>query len=179
MAKKDTKAFITETSFRLFLDKGYNNTSMSDLMKASDLSKGAFYHYFNNKEDLYHEVVDRYFLSYYQAVDWQQVALMTHFEISEMIKGFYKAFIPEILALTPKGMSRYFMMFFEAYEQHEQFRKEVRSFYRKLKKVLTQKFKSAGIKKPTQQAVDMIAKYEGLIFWLSVFPEKNIDDLLD
>lgn len=179
MAKKDTKAFITETSFKLFLDKGYNPTSMSDLMQAANLSKGAFYHYFKNKEELYHEVIERYFLSYYRAVNWKQVGQMTHAEIIDMIEDFYKSFVPEILVITPKGMSRYFIMFFEAYEQYDQFREEVRNFYTKLRKVLTRKFRADGVKTPAKKAIEVVTRYEGLIFWLSVFPEKSIQDLLD
>ena len=39
MSKKDTREFIMETAFKWFLDKGYRNTSMSDLVTATQLSK--------------------------------------------------------------------------------------------------------------------------------------------
>lgn len=52
--KKITKEEIIKISIRVFRDKGYHNTSMSDLAKACGLTKGLFYHYFKNK----HEMMD-------------------------------------------------------------------------------------------------------------------------
>jgi AcrR family transcriptional regulator len=53
MNVKDNRTHILATAFRLFFRKGYKSVTMSDLVKESGLSKGAFYHYFNSKEDLY------------------------------------------------------------------------------------------------------------------------------
>jgi AcrR family transcriptional regulator len=178
MKKNDTKEFIIETSFKLFLDKGYRNTSMSNLVTETKLSKGAFYHYFKNKKELYQEVIHRYFISYYQQVDWNKLKGMNSIELEVMIKEFYQSFIPEILSLTKKGMSRYFMMFFEAYDEYPEFKEEVRFFYEEIKKVLMQQFKKEKIENPILAATNLLAKYEGLIFWISVFPEQRITDLL-
>ncbi|MFT4668041.1 MAG: hypothetical protein ACI8YQ_001819 [Polaribacter sp.] len=178
MKKNDTKEFITETSFKLFLDKGYRNTSMSNLVTETKLSKGAFYHYFKNKEELYQEVIHRYFISYYKQVDWNTLKDMNSMELEMMIKGFYQSFIPEILSLTKKGMSRYFILFFEAYEEYPKFKEEVRFFYKQIKKILIQQFKKEKIENPILEATNLLAKYEGLIFWISVFPEHKIENLL-
>ena len=43
---------------------------MQQLVEASGFSKGAFYHHFKNKNDLYKEVINQYFLQFYTAVDW-------------------------------------------------------------------------------------------------------------
>ncbi len=178
MVKRDNKNFIIETSFIFFLDKGYRNTSMSDLVNETKLSKGAFYHHFKNKEELYQEVINRYFISYYKEVNWDAMQELSVTEIENVIKEFYKSFIPEIVALTPKGMSRYFIIFFEAYDEYPLFKTEVRLFYDKLKSILIQQYKNENIDNPVYEATNLITKYEGLIFWLSVFPEQNIDDLL-
>lgn len=175
MAKKDNKGFIIETAFKLFLDKGYRSTSMSDLVNETKLSKGAFYHYFKNKEELYREVINRYFISYYEEVDWNAMEELSVDEIEMMIKEFYKKFIPEILSLTKKGMSRYFIMFFEAYEEYPVFKEKVRTFYGQLKAILVKQLISENTKKPIQKATDLITKYEGLIFWISVFPEQKFE----
>lgn len=37
---------------RIFVDKGYEQASIDDILKASGISKGAFYHYFKSKEDV-------------------------------------------------------------------------------------------------------------------------------
>ena len=151
---------------------------MSELVDEAKLSKGAFYHHFKNKESLYQEVINRYFISYYEQLDWKIIDEMKVIEIEKMIHEFYQLFIPEILSITKKGMSRYFIMFFEAYEEYTVFKEEVRTFYTRLKRVLVKQFKIEGAENPILDASNLITKYEGLIFWISVFPEQKIDDLL-
>ena len=178
MSKKDTREFIMETAFKWFLDKGYRNTSMSDLVIATQLSKGAFYHYFKNKEELYQEVVHRYFISYYKQIDWNLFTDKTVAEMEGMIQEFYRSFVPEILSLTPKGLSRYFILFFEAYEEYPEFRQEVRTFYEQLREILEAQLSKEGNVNPSLAAVHLIAKYEGFMFWVAVFPEQNIEGFM-
>lgn len=42
---------------------------MNDLVEASGLSKGAFYHYFKSKEELYLEAMNKYFFSYMESFE--------------------------------------------------------------------------------------------------------------
>ena len=43
---------IIEAAIDCFLDHGYTNTSMSDIIKASGLSSGSIYSHFSGKEDI-------------------------------------------------------------------------------------------------------------------------------
>lgn len=173
-----TKEIIIEIAFKLFLDKGYKNTSMSDLVRETKLSKGAFYHHFKNKETLYKEVIDTYFLAYYAQIDWESTKHLNVSEIEAMIKEFYSSFVPEIMAITQKGMSRYFIMFFEAYESYPKFKETVRGLYRKLKERLTEEYQKEGVKKPEIEAVKLIAKYEGILFWFAIYPEEKVNKMI-
>jgi AcrR family transcriptional regulator len=60
----NTKEHILFTALKLILTKGYGNVTMSEMVKASGLSKGAFYHYFTSKDQIYHNTLDKYFFSY-------------------------------------------------------------------------------------------------------------------
>jgi len=60
MEIKDNRAHILATAFKLFFQKGYKSVTMSDLVRESGLSKGAFYHYFNSKEELYNHSMDMF-----------------------------------------------------------------------------------------------------------------------
>ncbi len=60
---KTTKSQILYESFKLFLSKGYKDVTMNDLVKASSLSKGAFYHYFVSKEDLFKQSITAFFFT--------------------------------------------------------------------------------------------------------------------
>ncbi|TLP80768.1 TetR/AcrR family transcriptional regulator [Maribacter sp. ACAM166] len=45
------------TGFELFYAKGYYNTSVDDILKKLELSKGAFYYHFDSKEDFFVQII--------------------------------------------------------------------------------------------------------------------------
>ncbi|MDA8345456.1 MAG: TetR/AcrR family transcriptional regulator [Thermaerobacter sp.] len=49
---EDTRTSIMNAALRLFGERGYHATSLQEVIKAAGCSKGAFYHYFESKEDL-------------------------------------------------------------------------------------------------------------------------------
>jgi AcrR family transcriptional regulator len=56
---KETIERIIAVSTRLFLEKGYERTSMQDFVDALGLSKGGVFHHFKSKEDILNAVLDR------------------------------------------------------------------------------------------------------------------------
>lgn len=58
---KNSKETIIENAMKLFLQSSYHEVSMQDIVGASGLSKGAFYHYFRSKEQVFEEVIDSFF----------------------------------------------------------------------------------------------------------------------
>ncbi len=58
---KNTKGFIIEKAFSLFMTMSYKEVILSEILKATGLSKGAFYHHFESKEALFEAVVDQFF----------------------------------------------------------------------------------------------------------------------
>jgi len=64
-----TKEHILFTALKLILKKGYGNITMNELVEASGMSKGAFYHYFKSKDQIYYQTLDKYFFSYMASFD--------------------------------------------------------------------------------------------------------------
>ena len=50
---------ILDAAALLFLQKGYQNTTLQDIIDATKLSKGAVYHHFRSKEEIAQRVRDR------------------------------------------------------------------------------------------------------------------------
>ncbi len=52
-----TKQLIIDEAFKLFYENGFKTTSIDKVMKATKLTKGAFYHHYKSKKDLGLEVI--------------------------------------------------------------------------------------------------------------------------
>ncbi|MET9295521.1 TetR/AcrR family transcriptional regulator [Streptomyces sp. NPDC003077] len=50
---------LLDAATRLFAERGYDRTSVQEIVEAAGVTKGALYHYFGSKEDLLHEVYGR------------------------------------------------------------------------------------------------------------------------
>ncbi|MBZ4682859.1 MAG: hypothetical protein PWP46_964 [Fusobacteriaceae bacterium] len=66
MDKLDTKQLIIATFYKLIAEKGYDKASINDLVKETNLSKGAIYHHFNNKDDIFIATIEFIFSSMMQ-----------------------------------------------------------------------------------------------------------------
>lgn len=53
-----TKQHIVHEAFKLFYENGFKSTSINDVMKATKMSKGAFYHHYKSKHQLGLEVIE-------------------------------------------------------------------------------------------------------------------------
>ncbi|MGN0332810.1 MAG: TetR/AcrR family transcriptional regulator [Lachnospiraceae bacterium] len=50
--KRSVKSRIVSAAWKLFYEKGYNGTTVDDIIELSQTSKGSFYYYFNTKDEL-------------------------------------------------------------------------------------------------------------------------------
>ena len=56
--RPETRSRILDAAIRVFSDKGYYQTAVDDIVKASDTSKGSFYHFFPSKQGIFLALVD-------------------------------------------------------------------------------------------------------------------------
>ncbi|HZG54862.1 FAD-dependent oxidoreductase [Paenibacillus sp.] len=55
-ATRKKRQRVVETAVRLFVERGYEQVSVDEIIQAANISKGTFYHYFESKEDLLGEL---------------------------------------------------------------------------------------------------------------------------
>ncbi|MTK63671.1 MAG: TetR/AcrR family transcriptional regulator [Methanobacterium sp.] len=55
---KNTREHILDVTFKLFLQKSFKEVTLKKIVEKTGLSKGAFYHYFTSKEQLFLELVN-------------------------------------------------------------------------------------------------------------------------
>ncbi len=111
---------ILEVSARLFLEKGYDNTSLQDIINELEgLTKGAIYHHFKSKEDIFDavatkmgEVNGKYFIEMRNnttltgAQKLKEVLILSAFsEASNTIIGMMPSLLdnPKFLAIQMKA----------------------------------------------------------------------------
>ncbi len=56
---EETVKLILDVSTRLFSEKGYDDTSLQDIINETKLSKGGIYHHFGSKEDILKAIFHR------------------------------------------------------------------------------------------------------------------------
>lgn len=59
---------ILDTAERLFFERGYDRTSIQDVLDALGISKGGFYHYFDAKESVLREICARRWFSQFDRI---------------------------------------------------------------------------------------------------------------
>lgn len=102
MTQTDTRNLLTTHALKLFLAHGYEGTSLADLVKASGLSKGAVYHYFRNKEELFEAAIEQFFLRFLPAEQEGGADLRSC--VSSMVEG-YCGMLAAVAAATPDRLA--------------------------------------------------------------------------
>lgn len=62
--KRNVKSRIVSAAWQLFYEKGYNGTTVDDIIALSGTSKGSFYYYFSTKDELLNTlsvILDEYY----------------------------------------------------------------------------------------------------------------------
>ena len=73
---------LIDTAEALFIEKGYDNTTVEEIVKKAEVAKGTFYHYFKSKNEILDALLDRYIEEINE--------LMNHIESAEGISAVEK-----------------------------------------------------------------------------------------
>ena len=66
--RNNTKAKIAKVAWRLFHEKGYDATTIDDIIEQSGTSKGSFYHYYSGKDALLATLPEIFDAKYEEAI---------------------------------------------------------------------------------------------------------------
>jgi TetR/AcrR family transcriptional regulator, transcriptional repressor for nem operon len=67
----DTRQQILTTAQQIILGKGFSAVGLNEILKAANVPKGSFYHYFESKEQFGNALLEHYFAQYITTVDKQ------------------------------------------------------------------------------------------------------------
>ncbi|WCE32244.1 TetR/AcrR family transcriptional regulator [Vibrio sp. SCSIO 43137] len=106
-SEQERREQILSCSMEVFLNKGYHNTTMKEIVASTGLSKGAIYHYFSCKEEIFNAI----FLDFDQKItaDFERVSVADD-PLTE---------IKNLLTSTLDEMIRFFRMYYVCLEMSE------------------------------------------------------------
>ncbi len=140
MKKKDVKSKdnIIRSAFALFLEKGYKEVTIKDIMKATKLSKGAIYHHFESKEEIYFATIETYYINLLQTTNLDNLS-ESFIQNIELIYHFAADLFSSVETITKEGMDfpiRNFYSFQLNSENNEIIRKKISSTVKEYREVI-------------------------------------------
>ena len=104
-----TRAALVEAAEDIFLQKGFGNTSLSEIAKRAGITKSLIHHYFGSKEGLWREVKTQRFIQYAQ----RQMEMLEQAQPSAELLKASVAFYFDFLRRNPQIVRVLAWMFLE------------------------------------------------------------------
>jgi TetR/AcrR family transcriptional regulator, transcriptional repressor for nem operon len=144
----DAKEHIIKVACKLFLQKNYKEVTMKELVKSTGLSKGAFYHYFESKEQLFLAVLEFFFTTImvhqYEKYSRESFYKFYH-DYANEINSYSKEYLKVFLEDEEDGEfnMNYFTLAFDALKLFPEFRAKLVEEQKKELGVWTEVIKAA------------------------------------
>lgn len=110
----NSREHILNVAFKLFMQKSFREVTMKEIVDKTGMSKGAFYHYFESKEQVFLELINNAFSSlnsYYSSLNTDSLYQFYHDYVDYFIKNLY----PESKGEEGDSFSfNYFSLIFDA-----------------------------------------------------------------
>jgi AcrR family transcriptional regulator len=182
---KDTKQRIMTIALGLFLRKSFREVTMNELVAATKMSKGAFYHYFESKEQLFLELLNSYFFDSI-AVDY---AKFSH----ESLYAFSRDYVADVSQRMRRSDGKrknslsninFYFLIFDGIKLFPEFRKKVKETQDREQKawetIVRIAREKGEIKSPMSN--EQIAKYFIFItdgIGMRLIVENKIEEMMD
>ena len=172
--KDKSKNQILEAALHVFVKKGYAETRMDDIVESSGLSKGAIYHHYSSKKDLFLSLID-----YWEVNSFPNFLDNDYSKLSASDK--LRNVITEIVN-TYKNKKFVFLAeleFWSLANHDKDVRKKTKSLYNKLlsffKNIVHDGIKSKEFKDINVEvaALSIMTSIQGVI-WFSIFEETSV-----
>ncbi len=121
--KKNTREFIIDSTIQLFQENGYENTSVAKICKTCNITKGTFYYYFPNKDEIVFEYYEQVLQKYYSNA---MIDLFGIENYKEQLWSVLEYCIDNTISLTPSLLKAFLISdmqkglnFFSPYKSKE------------------------------------------------------------
>lgn len=175
--QNDKKKIILMSAVKVLTTKGFYSSTMDDIVAESNMSKGAIYHYYSSKKDVYLAVIDMW-------EDQTQKLLAPALDEKSSARAIKQLF--SLLAKQLKIDGSFFncLPTLWAIARHdEDFKKSMQKVYNRFQKFIeliilrgikSGEFVNLKAKNSKTSALSLILNFEG-IFWFNIFQSQYVD----
>jgi AcrR family transcriptional regulator len=174
----DTRDYIIDQAYRLFLSKSYEAVTISDISKSIGFTKGALYHHFLNKEELFKAVIDKYLRIFGLGDLKENITLVEYIQVTiEHIKQIVYSICVDDRPFVPVD---YLSLVIDAFRHYPSFTDNTERLFNteieKIKFVLDQAIKSKEIRSDINTSVMAVNFFAISIGIIVNFFKKNLSE---
>jgi AcrR family transcriptional regulator len=163
--RQEKKELILQTSLELFADKGYDNTSISQIAKKAGISKGLLYNYFESKEEVVITILNKGIDEVLKIFDPNHDGVLDPEELEFLIKENFRIL---------KKKRSFWRLYYQVALQGSVFKyvsQKIDELYRPLMAMLIRYFKNMGFKNPETEVMIFSAILDGISLDYVMKPE--------
>lgn len=172
--QNNKKDLIMSAALKVMTKKGYYSSTMDDIVLESGMSKGAIYHYYKSKKEVYLELI-----VYLESKYTDMFATVNRESTSaKQLKKLFTIWSDQ-LQKEPDFFQSFSI--FQSMSRHDKdFKQAMQRMYNRFQKfielIIIEGIKSKEFKKidPKTSALSLILNLDG-ISWFSLFESKNLD----
>lgn len=123
----DAKTKIIKAAIKVFLMKGFEATSINDVVEESKISKGGIYHHFKNKKELFLKTIDFMFDEFEK---WEMDMYTKYSNIKDILRTYFASlsyiheFVTELAGSEEIEIDSFYMLMMDAFVKFPQIKKK-------------------------------------------------------
>ena len=172
--QNNKKDLIMSSALKVMTEKGYYGSTMDDIVAESKMSKGAIYHYYKSKKEVYLGVIE--------SLENKYTGIFAEVNKEDNSAKTLKKLFTTVSSQLKKDPTFFksFSTFWSISRHDEDFRNAIQNMYNRFQKfvelIIIEGIDNKEFKKvdPKISALSLILNLEG-IFWFTLFESRDID----
>lgn len=140
MPGPERREHILRSACKVFSQKGYRLTSVSDIVKEAAIGRGTFYLYFESKRDIFRELIETYFENYTRILQENHQRLINAFREPSKILGTWRENMLRVLRYASENPHLTNIIYREALGKDEDFSDRVEELSKLARGMLKEEF---------------------------------------
>lgn len=176
MENLSTKEKILLTALKAFLRAGYRDVSISDIVQELGITKGAFYYYFQSKDDLLVQIIETYCFSFLN--EFSEIIASGQTSIKEKMEQAAALILRELDFNRQEGIEygSFLLLMYDSMKRLDYLKDRIKTMYQDIYSQVLANFEKGRRENiikadldPEAMALGLLTMIEGLFFMSEIF----------